>query len=69
MKKTILFYVTFTSLLLFSKLSFAQVPDFGAASGFAVFSSAGAFANVGATTVTGDVGNNAGAFTAFPQGF
>ncbi|MDP2386171.1 MAG: ice-binding family protein [Bacteroidota bacterium] len=68
MKKALLFYATFATLLIFPKLNFGQVPDFGAASGFAVFSSAGAFTNVGPTTVTGDVGNNAGAFTAFPPG-
>jgi len=54
--------------MLFPKVNFGQTPDFGAASGFAVFSSAGAFANVGSTSVTGDVGNNSGAFTAFPPG-
>ncbi|MDO9186260.1 MAG: hypothetical protein Q7W13_09635 [Bacteroidia bacterium] len=32
------------------------------------FSSAGAFANLGPTSVTGDVGYNADAFAAFPPG-
>lgn len=54
--------------MFFPKFNFGQTPYFGAASSFAVFSSAGAFANVGSTSVTGDVGNNAGAFTAFPPG-
>jgi hypothetical protein len=54
--------------MLFPKLNFGQTPDFGVASSFAVFSSAGAFANVGPTNATGDVGNNSGAFSAFPPG-
>lgn len=68
MKKLYPFVLTFVSLLFFSKVNFGQAPTLGGASGFAVFSSAGAFANVGPTSVTGDVGNNAGAFAAFPPG-
>jgi len=68
MKKLTLLSAIFAFLLFFPKLNFAQVLDFGDASGFAVFTTAGAFTNVGPTDVTGDVGNNAGAFTAFPPG-
>jgi trimeric autotransporter adhesin len=48
---------------------YAQSPDFGAASSFAVFTAIGAFNNTGeATNVVGDVGTNVGAFNAFPPG-
>ena len=68
MKKTFIHSLTFIILLILPKLNFGQAPSFGNASGFAVFSSSGAFTNVGPTNVTGDVGNNGGAFTAFPPG-
>jgi hypothetical protein len=48
---------------------FAQTPDLGSSSSFAVFTAIGAFNNVGAATnVVGDVGTNVGAFNAFPPG-
>jgi hypothetical protein len=68
MKKRTLFLATVAMLLIFPKLNFGQAPDLGDASSFAVFASSGAFTNVGASIVTGNVGNNAGAFTAFPPG-
>ncbi len=68
MKKLILLLVITSLLLFFPKLNNAQTIDFGDASDFVVFSSAGAFTNVGPSIVTGDVGNNVGAFTAFPPG-
>lgn len=68
MKKIILFSLTIAAILFFPKLSFGQTPDFGDASGFAAFTSSGAFTNAGPSYVTGDVGNNGGAFTAFPPG-
>jgi len=68
MKKLFLFSITIAFLLLFPKINIGQIPDFGDASGFAVFTTAGAFANVGPSIVTGDVGNNSGAFAAFPPG-
>ncbi len=50
-------------------VTFAQAPDLGVASDFALFTGAGAFSNTGASTVvTGDVGTNVGAFNAFPPG-
>ena len=64
-------------LLLFSAISlcmmpgqsFAQAPALGSTSGFALFTSDGAFSNVGnATVVTGNVGNHVGQFTAFTPG-
>ncbi len=68
MKKDLLLSAIIVIFMLFPKLSFGQAPDFGYASRFAVFTSAGAFANVGASNVTGDVGTNLGAFAAFPPG-
>jgi hypothetical protein len=50
------------------KINVAQAPDLGTTAGFALFTSVGAFDNNGASVVTGDVGTNAGAFTAFPPG-
>ena len=68
MKNTTILLTSVSVFLLFPKLSLGQSPDFGDVANFAVFTTAGAFANVGPTIVTGDVGNNAGAFTAFPPG-
>ncbi|MCW3075911.1 MAG: hypothetical protein JWO32_520 [Bacteroidetes bacterium] len=58
------------SFLFLSQSFFSQnPPNLGAASGFALFTAVGAFDNVGAgTTVTGDIGTDAGAFTGFPPG-
>ena len=58
-----------TCLLLLPCLIFAQTPNLGSASDFALFTAAGAFNAAGATTmVTGDVGTNVGAYNAFPPG-
>ncbi len=46
---------------------FAQVPDLGAASTFALFTATGAFDGDPGTNVTGDIGTNVGTFT--PPGF
>lgn len=68
-KSYILFIVVAVALLFFPKTNFGQAPNLGAAADFALFTSAGAFSNIGAATiVTGDVGTNVGAFTAFPPG-
>ncbi|HAZ02933.1 MAG: hypothetical protein A2W90_09470 [Bacteroidetes bacterium GWF2_42_66] len=55
-------------LFLVPNVNFGQAPDLGAASSFALFTANGAFNNVGATSVIGDVGTNAGVFNAFPPG-
>ncbi|MEI8087937.1 MAG: ice-binding family protein [Paludibacter sp.] len=56
--------LTFTT-----NVSFAQAPNLGSTSTFALFTINGAFTNVGdATTVTGNVGNTVGGFTVFPTG-
>jgi len=69
MKTKLLHIVTFIALLYFPNVNFGQAPNLGTASTFALYTSAGAFDNVGAATyVTGDVGTNIGAFNAFPTG-
>jgi hypothetical protein len=35
---------------------------------FAIFTAIGAIDNIGATTITGDIGTNTGAFNGFPPG-
>jgi hypothetical protein len=53
-------------LFLLPNVTFGQTsPDLGATSSFALFTATGAFANAGASTITGDVGTNAGAFAGF----
>src|ERR1035437_387996 len=68
-KNNFLFILLTIILLAFPKINFGQAPDLGTASGFSLFSADGAFTNFGtATNVTGNVGTNAGAFNAFPEG-
>jgi len=55
-------------LLFLPKVSIGQTIDFGSASSFTVFTSVGAFDNLGASIITGNIGTNAGAFTGFPPG-
>jgi PKD repeat protein len=55
-------------LLLFPNIVFCQAPNLGTASSFAVFTSAGAFDNLGASNIIGDIGTNVGAFTGFLPG-
>jgi gliding motility-associated-like protein len=69
MKNQLLNKVITAVLFLSSTVIFAQVPNLGNVSNFAVFTAVGAFTNVGvATNVAGDVGTNVGAFNAFPPG-
>ncbi len=49
-------------------LNFGQAPNLGAASSFVYFTADGAFNVTGASTVTGDVGNDVGDFIGFPPG-
>jgi len=46
----------------------AQAPDLGAVAPFAVFTSTGAFGNVGSTIINGDIGNAGTSITGFPPG-
>ncbi|NDP19580.1 MAG: DUF3494 domain-containing protein, partial [Paludibacter sp.] len=70
MKKHQLNLVLAVLLFLMPVFLFGQAPPtLGTTSSFALFTASGAFSNVGAsTTVTGDVGTNVGAFSAFPPG-
>jgi len=72
MKKHLLNVLTATILFLMPNVNFGNSilpPNLGAASSFAYFTADGAFAVTGALTiVTGDVGNDVGAFSAFPPG-
>ncbi|XWW45257.1 DUF3494 domain-containing protein [Fibrella sp. USSR17] len=55
-------------LLVLPYTGYGQAPNLGTAASFALFTANGAFTSTGAATVTGDVGTNVGAFTAFPPG-
>ena len=69
MRSKILLSVSIIFLLFFPEVNFGQAPTLGTTSGFALFTSNGAFSNVGAATIViGDVGNHAGANSAFPPG-
>ena len=68
-KLQFIFIVIVVTLLSFSpKINFGQAPDLGTASGFALFTAAGAFDNLGASSVTGDIGSNSYSVTGFPPG-
>jgi len=68
MKTSFFNILTVTSLSIFTvHLSSAQtVPNFGLADRFALYTSAGEFANTGTTTVTGDIGTGVGVNTGDP---
>ncbi|OFY32472.1 MAG: hypothetical protein A2X01_02135 [Bacteroidetes bacterium GWF2_35_48] len=69
MKTKLIFVLTYIFLIFYPKGNFAQTPDLGLTSSFALFTATGAFSNDGdATYVIGDVGTNVGTFTAFPTG-
>lgn len=64
MKTSFFFNILTVSLSALCHLSMAQtVPTFGGAETFALYTSAGEFANTGTTLVTGDIGNGTGAVT------
>ena len=61
--------LTICMMVLAPNVNFGGAPYLGAATGFALFTAAGAFTCTGsATVVTGDAGNYTGAFSAFPPG-
>ncbi len=68
MKKHLRFASTIGFLFVMLNVNFGQAPDLGAASGFALFTSAGEFTNNGLSSITGDIGTYAGALTGFPPG-
>ena len=67
MKTQLRYVLTAAILVVIPYFNFAQAPNLGAAAGFVYFTTDGAFNVTGASTiVTGDVGNDAGAFNGFP---
>jgi hypothetical protein len=70
MKKQLLLALIAVILFLMPNVNFGQAPDLGTASGFVLFTAAGAFSTEVAdvSVVTGDVGTNVGAFYGFPPG-
>ena len=65
MKRTLLVSLTAIMLLALSTKGMAQAPALGTAANFALFSSNGAVSNTGLSHLTGNVGTNSGASTAF----
>lgn len=59
MKQRLLFCL---AALFLSGVSLGQAPNLGTTANFALFTAVGAFNNVGASTVRGDIGTNVGAF-------
>lgn len=55
-------------LLLLPRVNFGQIPNLGTATNYALFTSNGAFSNVGATYIAGNISTNMGALTGFPPG-
>jgi hypothetical protein len=63
--KLLLHIVTAVTLSAIPNINFAQAPSLGSAGGFVLFSSNGAVGNTGTSHLTGNVGTNSGASTAF----
>lgn len=68
MKNKLQFIILAFALFTFPIVNYGQAPNLGAASSFALFTADGAFSNIGATNITGDIGTNAGALSGFPPG-
>lgn len=68
MKNIIHIAILSASMLLMAQKNYAQVPTLGTTSSYALYTAVGAFSNVGASNITGNVGTNVGAFTGFPPG-
>ncbi|MEP7107152.1 MAG: ice-binding family protein [Ferruginibacter sp.] len=65
MKKKLLHLVGAFTLLSFPTINFAQAPNLGTAANFVLFSTTGAIGNTGISHITGNVGTNSGAISAF----
>ena len=65
MRKKLLHTFVVVTLLTVPKINFAQAPDLGAAANFVLFSTTGAISNTGISHITGNVGTNSGAISAF----
>ena len=57
--------VTIFTLFSFSNINIAQVPNFGSAAGFVLFTINGAVTNTGVSHITGNIGTNSGLITGF----
>jgi Ice-binding-like/Secretion system C-terminal sorting domain len=68
MKNPLLHLILAFALLMVPGRNAGQAPDLGSTAGFAVFTSVGAFDNLGASNIVGDIGTNAGVFSGFPPG-
>ncbi len=68
MKHTCVFTIAVNVLLFFPQINLAQAPNLGTTASFALFTAAGAFANTGASSITGDIGTNTSPLTGFPPG-
>lgn len=68
MKNTVLKLTMVLLLLTLPMIHFAQAPNLGRVASFALFTSAGAFGNTGASAIIGDIGTHVGAITGFPPG-
>lgn len=64
MKNKLLFIATATALL-FPNIHFGQAPTMGSTINYALFTSAGAVGNTGISHITGNIGTEVGAITAF----
>jgi hypothetical protein len=68
MKNIVFSIVIMTSLFCLPKFNFGQAPNLRSTNSFALFTSAGAFNNIGSTDIIGDVGTNSGSFSLLPDG-
>lgn len=68
MKKASLLELLVLVLSSLGSICFGQAPNLGTASNFTFFTAVGAFNNVGASIITGNIGTNVGALTGFPPG-
>ncbi|MGB3085216.1 MAG: ice-binding family protein, partial [Saprospiraceae bacterium] len=68
MRRENLFSILFGLLFMMPNFVFGQIPNLGEATSFALFTAAGAFNNLGNTSIVGDIGTDVGAFSGFPPG-
>jgi len=65
MKKLVLSIILVAAMIAFPNMGFAKAPTLGTTADFVLFSSNGAVSNIGISQLTGNVGTNNGASTAF----
>ena len=64
-KNKFLLVLSVVILLSFPNVNFGQAPDLGTSSSFALFTSSGAFGNIGNTNINGNIGTNLGDTSGF----